>query len=172
LKERDPETHDFAMLSLFTGLRAGECSALTWADVDMEGGRIFVKDTKNKRNRHAFITDEVRVMLSARAAGQGKAERVFPGPKGGNGFNRHWHSFSQAVKALGLNDGVSDRRQRLVLHSLRHSFASWLVMKGTPLYTVSKLMGHSSIRMTERYAHLAPDTQRAAAMELEGIFSQ
>jgi integrase len=40
---------------------------------------------------------------------------------------------------------------------------------GTPLYTVSKLMGHSTLRMTERYAHLAPDTQKAAAMDLEGI---
>jgi len=57
----------------------------------------------------------------------------------------------------------------MVIHTLRHTFASWLVQRGTPLYTVSKLMGHSSIKMTERYAHLAPDTQRAAAMDLEGI---
>jgi integrase len=76
------------------------------------------------------------------------------------------------VKDLALNEGISDNRQKVVIHTTRHTFASWLVQKGTPLYTVSKLMGHSSIRMTERYAHLAPDTQRAAAMELEGIFRQ
>ncbi len=169
LKECDLETHDFVLLSLFTGLRAGECQALTWADVDMEGGRIFVKDTKNKRNRHAFISGEVLVMLSGRADGRSKGARVFPNPKGGVGFSHHWQVYRQTVEALGLNDGVRDRRQRVVLHTLRHTFASWLVQMGTPLYTVSKLMGHSSLKMTERYAHLAPDTQRAAAMELEGI---
>ena len=43
------------------------------------------------------------------------------------------------------------------IHDLRHTFASWLVMNGTPLFEVSKLLRHASIQMTERYAHLAPD---------------
>jgi len=76
------------------------------------------------------------------------------------------------VKDLGLNDGITDRRQKLVFHSLRHTFASWLVQMGKPLYTVSQLLGHSDLKMTMRYAHLAPDTQRAAAMELEGILHE
>jgi integrase len=81
-------------------------------------------------------------------------------------------NFRQAIGELGLNDGITDRRQKLVIHSLRHTFASWLVQMGKPLYTVSRLMGHSSLKMTERYAHLAPETQRAAAMELEGILKE
>ena len=76
------------------------------------------------------------------------------------------------MKDLGLNDGITDRRQKLVFHSLRHTFASWLVQMGKPLYTVSQLLGHSDLKMTMRYAHLAPDTQRAAAMELEGILHE
>jgi len=71
-----------------------------------------------------------------------------------------------------LNDGVADHRRKLVFHSLRHTFASWLVHMGKPLYTVNCLMGHSCIKMTIRYAHLAPDTQQAAAMELEGILKE
>ena len=169
LKERDQEAHDYALLSLFTGLRAGECRDLVWADIDLEGGRIFVKDTKNTRNRHAFITAEVREMLTCRAQGRSKTDKVFPSAKGGIGYTTLWYKFDQTVKELGLNNGVSDRRQKAVFHSLRHTFASWLVQIGPPLYTVSKLMGHTDLKMTMRYAHLAPETQRAAAMELEGI---
>jgi len=169
LKERDQEAHDYALLSLFTGLRAGECRDLTWADIDLEGGRIFVKDTKNKHNRHAFITAEIKEMLARRAAGRNKTDKVFPNAKAGTDHNVLWYRFAQAVKGLGLNDGISDRRQKVVFHTLRHTFASWLVQMGTPLYTVSRLLGHNDLKMTTRYAHLAPETQRAAAMELEGI---
>jgi integrase len=170
LRERDRDSHDFALLSLFSGLRAGECLSLTWADINLEAGGIFVKDTKSKRNRHAFITEEIRAMLESRSRGFNPSDKVFPSTSRGRGYYINlWHKFDQTVKALGLNQGVSDRRQKVVFHTLRHTFASWLVQVGTPLYTVSQLMGHSDLKMTTRYAHLAPDTQRAAAMELEGI---
>ena len=58
-------------------------------------------------------------------------------------------SFATACKRAGITNFHP--------HDLRHSFASWLVMDGVPLYEVSKLLRHSSIKMTERYAHLAPD---------------
>jgi len=67
-----------------------------------------------------------------------------------------------------LVSSVNDRRLKVVFHSLRHTFASWLVMEGTPLFTVSKLLGHSDITMTMRYSHLAPDHLRQAASCLEG----
>jgi len=172
LEQNLADAHDAALLSLFSGLRIGECLALTWADINLEEGRIFVKDTKNKRNRHAYITAEIREMLNRRHQGQSKADYIL-----GRGKRQYLDTsirshFNQAVNDLGLNDGITDRRQKLVFHSLRHTFASWLVQMGKPLYTVSRLMGHSSIKMTERYAHLAPETQRAAAMELEGILRE
>jgi integrase len=172
LRESSPDSHDIALLSLFSGLRIGECLALTWVDVDFESGVIFVKDTKNKRNRHAYMTEEISAMLSGRYANQAKTGQVFAlGP-----YSKAYQSvrtcFSQALADLKLNEGVTDSRQKVVIHTLRHTFASWHVQMGTPLYTVSKLMGHSSLKMTERYAHLAPDTQRAAAMDLEGILNR
>ena len=170
LNEISPDTRDVALLSLFSGLRIGECLNLTWADVNFEDGTIFVKETKNTRNRHAFINAEIEEVLNRRREhGQGKSSRVFDFNGSTYPYSIVRKNFALAVKALGLNEGVTDRRQRVVIHTMRHTFASWLVQKGTPLYTVSKLMGHSSIKMTERYAHLAPDTQRAAAMDLEGI---
>jgi len=87
-------------------------------------------------------------------------------------YARFREAFTEAVEELGLNEGISDRRQKLVPHSLRHTFASWLVQAGTPLYTVSQLMGHTNIKMTMRYAHLAPDNKRAAARVLEGALSR
>ncbi len=182
LAERSQNMHDIALTSLFCGLRAGEVHSLTWGDLDMEKGSIHVRDTKNKLNRHAFMTQEVREMLERRRGIQAKSALVFPGIKG---QKRQWVSdtFSRTVDAIGLNNTgaftadekgkqipqrITDARQRVVFHTLRHTFASWLVIKGTPLFTVGKLMGHTTLEMTQRYSHLAPDTLRKAAMALEG----
>ena len=162
-------THDVAVLSLFSGLRVGECLKLTWADISFEDGTIFVKDTKNTRNRHAHITAEMRDVLIQRHQARTDGGRVFPQSSYNQIYTHVGKYFRLAANELGLNKGVTDSRQKAVIHTFRHTFASWLVQKGTPLYTVSKLLGHSSIKMTERYAHLAPDTQRAAVMDLEGI---
>ncbi|MDL2279575.1 tyrosine-type recombinase/integrase [Desulfovibrio sp. OttesenSCG-928-G11] len=92
-------------------------------------------------------------------------------------------TFARTVDALGLNNTgemvknakgelipvrITDARHRVVFHTLRHTFASWLVQQGTPLYTVAELMGHSTLEMTRRYSHLAPDTLRKAALSLQG----
>ncbi|MDR2054741.1 MAG: site-specific integrase [Desulfovibrio sp.] len=179
---RSVDVHDEALLSLLCGLRAGEIHNLTWGDVDLKNGTIHIRDPKNKRNRHAFITEEVKTMLERRHQGQATTELVFPTY---NGKPRLWVSdtFSRTIDELGLNntgeftaDGegnpvpirISDARQRVVFHTLRHTFASWLVQQGTPLYTVAELMGHTTIEMSRRYSHLAPDTLRKAALSLQG----
>jgi integrase len=179
---RSMDVHDEALLSLFCGLRAGEIHSLTWGDIDVKNGTIHIRDPKNKRNRHAFITEEVKVMLKRRHCGQATTELVFPTF---DGKIRLWVSdtFARVVDELGLNDTgefttareggqipvrISDARQRVVFHTLRHTFASWLVQQGTPLYTVAELMGHTTIEMTRRYSHLAPDTLRKAALSLQG----
>jgi integrase len=138
LKERSMDVHDEALMALFCGLRAGEIYALTWGDVDLDGGTLHIRDTKNKRNRHAFISQEVHSMLERRYNGQTKNMSVFPSSEG---KQRRWVSdtFFRSVDDLGLNDTgemgtdekgnlvvvkIQDARQRLVFHSLRHTFAS------------------------------------------------
>jgi site-specific recombinase XerD len=110
-------------------------------------------------------------MLERRQSGQAKTEKVLLGTGGGNSAVIVSHIFIPCVKELGLNDGITDRRQKVVFHTLRHTFASWLVQKGQSLYTVSKLMGHRNLKRTERYAHLDPETQKEAIQGLEGILS-
>jgi integrase len=167
LKARSPQTHDEALLAIFCGLRAGEIFALTWADINLESRQIFIRDPKNKHNRFAYMTSEVAAMLKSRQADQSPNTLVFPDTNGQRqkAVNA---TFKRVVEDLGFNSEVSDPRLKLVFHSLRHTYASWLVQSGEALYTVKELMGHQSLQMTERYAHLAPDHLRRAADRLEG----
>jgi integrase len=71
-------------------------------------------------------------------------------------------SFAATVNELKLNEGVSDPRERVTFHTLRHTYASWAVMAGVPLYVVGKALGHKTLMMTQRYSHLAPESHRAA----------
>jgi integrase len=145
-------------------LRAGEIFNLTWDCIDFEQELILLKDPKNKSNRYAFMTTEVKEMLERRYQGQLNG-LVFVDRKG-NKIKEVSNAFDRAVKAIGLNEGIDDRRQKVVFHTLRHTFASWLVENGTDLYTVRELMGHKSLVMTERYSHLGQNTLRQAVQKL------
>lgn len=67
-----------------------------------------------------------------------------------------------------FNKGIdnSDRKNKVVIHTLRHTFASHLAINGTPIFTIQKLMNHKDIKMTMRYAKLAPDSGREAVINL------
>ena len=165
LGEVSSATRDMALLSLHTGMRAGEIFGLTWADVDLDRGLLTLRDTKSGRTRHAFMTQAVKAMLSSRSPGK-PDELVFPTRNGGRRVQIS-QAFRRVVEAQGLNEGLSDSRQKVTFHSMRHTYASWLVMQGTPLYTVQQLLGHQTLAMTERYSHLAPDHMRQAVKSLE-----
>ncbi len=165
LAEKSQDLHDMALLSLHCGLRAGELFSLEWRDVNLEQGILTLWDTKNGKTRMAYLTSKAKKVLQARAL-ETDHDLVFSSRTGGRRVQVS-KAFRKVVTELGMNDGVKDARDRLVFHTLRHTFASWLVMAGTPLYTVGKLLGHSSSAMTERYSHLAPDHMKAAVSALE-----
>jgi len=165
LAERESNVHDMALLALHCGLRAGEIFSLTWGDVDMARGVLILRNTKSGKTRAAFMTEDVAAMLATKAH-RNPDDLVFPSSKGGR-IVQISETFNRTVTALGLNNGVTDPRQKVVFHTLRHTFASWLVEQSVDLYTVKELMGHSTLAMTERYSHLAPDTLRRAVRALE-----
>jgi site-specific recombinase XerD len=113
------------------------------------------------------MTGQIQAMLKKLYGnGKNKNDLIFK-DRNGKRIVEVSQSFDRAVKDLKLNEGVTDWRQKLVFHSLRHSYASWLVESGTDLYTVSKLIGHSTLKMTERYSHLGQNTLQNAVKNLE-----
>lgn len=164
LKKHSYSVYLMALISADCGLRAGEIFKLTWADVSLEEKMLFLRDTKNGKNRFAYMTNRVAEEFSKLKQGEGN-EFVFQSKAGGKIYHVS-RTFERAVKALGLNDGITDRRQKVVFHSLRHTFASRLVQKRVSLYEVKELLGHSDIAMTQRYSHLANETLRQAVARL------
>jgi len=167
-KRRSQQLYELAFLSLHTGMRFGEIANLIWQDIDFENELIRIKDPKNTTNRIAYMTPEIKAMLKAKRQGKPN-ELVFKDRNGGR-IQTISKAFNEAIKALGLNDGVEDRRDKVIFHTLRHTFASWLAIQGTPIYTIKELLGHKSLVMTERYSHLLPGVQREAVKGVEKMF--
>jgi len=160
LRRRSEQVARIAALSLYGGLRLGEVLGLTWSNVDLTNGIIFVQDSKNKESRPIFTTEPIKQVLAELTPGA-PADPLFK-TTAGNPVQQLSKSFSLTVKELKLNEGISDRRERVSFHTLRHTCASWAVMAGVPLYLVSKALGHKTLTMTARYSHLSPDSHRAA----------
>lgn len=171
LKKASQQLHDMALLSLHTGMRAGEIFNLTWGDLDIKQGTILILDPKTARNRVAYMTKDVSRMFRALKAGE-KTSLVFKDRRHGGKIKEISHVFRKEVDALLLNEGVEDPRLKVVFHTLRHTFASWMVENGENIYTVKELMGHSTLAMTTRYSHLGPNTMRDAVKRLDKKISK
>jgi site-specific recombinase XerD len=148
---------------LYTGLRRDELTHLTWADVDLQRRIVAVqaKDgwhPKDYEVRHIPMAPRLHELFKSlpRKENPWVFSTSNNGPHLGHILSR---DFRKLLKHCGIK-GAS-------LHTLRHTFASHLVMNGTDVYTVQKLLGHSSIKTTEIYAHLAPDFLKAAVEKLK-----
>ncbi len=161
LKSRSRQTHDMTLLSLHTGVRAGEIFSLTWGVVDFENKSLTIRDSKGEL-RHVFMTNMLEALFERMYKKQKPSDFVFKDNKGEK-IKSISNSFDRVVEELGFNIGVDDRRDKVTFHTCRHTFASWHVQNGTDLYTVKELLGHSTIQLTERYSHLRPDGLKKAA---------
>ena len=166
LKSRSQQLHDICQLSLYTGMRMGEIFNLNWNDIDLEHGNISIKDPKSGESRNAYITNPLKTMFQEIKNSIPKVRGLVFKDRKGNKIREISNVFDRAVEKLGFNKDVTDRRDKVVAHTLRHTFASWLAMQGEPIITIQKLMGHSNHEMTLRYAHLSPSHERTAVEKL------
>ena len=164
----DGEWRAMILVALRTGMRQGELLALRWEDVDLVAGRITVRQNvvwghigtpKSGKGREIALGDEVLDALKKHRHLRGPL--VFCRMDGVmmNSGEIKWPLW-RACKRAGL--------RRICWHVLRHTFASHLVMRGAPLKAVQELLGHATIMMTMRYAHLAPEIARDAVRLLDG----
>lgn len=167
LKQKSTQVHDMALLALHCGLRFGEIAKLTWAHVDLTHELLVIVDAKNKtKNRTAFMTKKVAEMFRAREGNDYNTEDLIFPSRVGTIQPAVSKTFSRTADEL-FNQNITDSRQKVCFHTLRHTFASWLVQRGVDLYKVKELMGHADFKMTQRYSHLSPDGLRKAVRVLE-----
>lgn len=167
LKSRDLATYRMAFISLFTGLRAKEIFSLNWKNLDRGKGLLWVMDGKGVKSRPVYIPNQVKDLFKEMTEGKPE-DLIFPGPKG-KVFPQIPRVFDRAIKKLGFNEGITDRREKFVFHNLRHTAASYLIQNGVDLYTVKEILGHSTITLTERYSHLADQSLKQAANKMPDL---
>ncbi len=144
-------------LAAFTGMRRGEILGLRWRDVDLAGRRVYLHETKNGSLRVLPLNDLAARVLQSNPEG-GPGDKVLPNVDGPR--------LSVYAKRLFASLGIEEAS----FHSLRHTAASWLVMKGADLYAVGQFLGHKTPRMTQRYAHLSPTYMLGTASKLDAVF--
>lgn len=162
VRKHSETTYRIALLSLNTGMRFGEIASLLWQNINPRMREILVIDPKNSETRSVFMTDTILQMFQTMERGS-QNFLVFPS-RNGKRMTLISKVFDRAVLKLGLNEGITDRRMRVVFHSLRHSCASWLVNSGVTIPIIARILGHKSLAMTMRYSHVN-DTSVRSAME-------
>lgn len=152
----------FVQLALQTGGRLGTILSITKKDIKLESNTVQLKDHKNNSTYLGFFNDELKYLLQRRIKNLNANDFIIN--RGEQVIKDRLTKIYNKYFNIGLaND---DRKNRVVTHTLRHTFASHLAIKGTPIYTIQKLMNHKDITMTLRYAKLAPDSGKDMVLGL------
>lgn len=145
---RSPNLYLIVILALSTGARRGEIINLKWKDVDLDRRAIYLHDTKNKESRVLpLVSHALELMREHSKVRRIDSELVFPSKKDPL---KPW-GMQKAWEFALVKSGVEDFR----FHDLRHSAASYLAMNGASLAEIAEVLGHKTLAMVKRYAHLS-----------------
>lgn len=167
---------EFIVIAVNCGLRLSEMLALPLGSINMERSILSVKNlpnkrTKNGRERHIHFNAETQqaiTVLKQRAVNP--SGTLFQLPDGSAWTKQKrilQNQFGEVVNLAGLHS--DDPMQNVTIHTLRHTFGSWLAISGTPVGKIQYLMGHTSVTTTERYMHLSLKETAGATAVLQGM---
>jgi integrase len=142
---------------LLTGARKQEVLKARWEDFNFEQRIWRIPMSKSGKARHVPISDGLKLVLNS-VLKIDELPWVFINPRTSKPFTNFFYSWDTVRKSVGLSD--------VRIHDLRHSFASFLVNNGRSLYEVQRILGHTNIKTTQRYAHLSNESLLAAANEV------
>ncbi|MBN1293471.1 MAG: site-specific integrase [Candidatus Latescibacteria bacterium] len=161
-----PYLKEIIIFALGTGVRKSEMFNLMWDDVVINEvfkyGAITVMGKGNKR-RTIRMNKTVYNLLNKKMK-EKDSIYVFPSMKTYKNLTHVKRSFATALKKAGI--------ENFRFHDLRHTAASWMVQSGVDLYSVQKILGHSSIRSTQRYAHLSPGYLENEISKIDNFLSR
>jgi integrase len=147
-----PYLEEKIVLAAHTGLRRGSLFNLRWDQIDFANSVLRIPRTKSGRPLSLPLNLTAKTTLEELLAGrEPEGEYVFPhksGPNAGEPVQDIKNGFHAALETAGI--------ENFTWHDLRHTFASWLMMRGASIRSVAELLGHQSMKMTMRYAHLSP----------------
>lgn len=163
-QEHDPTAAAAIGLLLLTGARLREVLNAQWDRVDWDRGQLLVPRNKAGRPHRIALSDVAVQLLQEHQARLGSAEGyIFPGRKEGRPLTTVRSAWQRVRAAAGLPDDM-------VIHELRHNFASILVSEGVQLGEVAALLGHSQLSTTQRYSHFSPDRLKRSASHVADAF--
>jgi integrase len=140
----------------WTGCRQIEAIEMIWDDVDFANDVLYLGNANSmtKLRREFPFTDKLKALITELTLDKGESDKV---------FWRFANTRSLSSRKLQkIRDRVDELPYNLTLHTLRHAFASHLIMKGVDMSTVASLLGHTTTQITELYSHLQPDHKKAA----------
>lgn len=157
----------FSKIALTTGARLASILYISKKDIDFSNQLITLYDLKKDQEARisykSFLKDDVTVLLKEQCSNLKPNDKI---------FNENPTTIQRQMLTILnnlFNKGIDsdDRKNKVVVHTLRHTFASHLAINGTPIFTIQKLMNHSDIKMTMRYAKLDPDSGKNAILKLD-----
>lgn len=157
---KDARLWPYYFVALHTGMRRGELARIRVSDISLQLRHVFVPYAKNGKSRYVPISEGLAKFLEAYMRGKNDSAALLPGQSGPH----TGRCFTRLCKEIGLSD--------FRFHDLRHTFAANLLAKGEPIYKVSKILGHSSVLVTEQhYGHLSMADLKASVDRIDGVVS-
>ncbi len=154
--EFDEDLLMFVEVSMSTGARMSAVMNVRKKDINIQNKSVSIEDEKGGGFYTAFLNDRVLNHLKIKLPKLKPNDRIY------SANNRRMQRQLKKVLDLLFNQGleIDDSKNRVVIHTLRHTFASHLAINGTPIFTIQKLLNHKDIKQTMRYAKLSPDSGR------------